>query len=150
MHHLPVTTSGIFLGVLTCLLPRGSVHNLDMLSRWVCIPLPDPPRLLRFLSPHPLPHLPFRLSPVLLYLPLIFSYRTSSTSTRKPSHTFSWLTFVYSFWKRHLKLRSWCNSPCILFLWMIWPPLLLQFFPHDTGMPRCFASLYSSPQSSPP
>ena len=78
MPHLPVTTSGISFGVLQCLSQRVSVHSLGRPSRWVCIPLPDPPWVWRFLSPHPPPHLPCRLSLVLLYLPLIFPYRTSS------------------------------------------------------------------------
>ena len=77
------------------------------------------------------------LSYVLVYLPLIFSYHTSSTSASRPSHTVSWFTFVFSLWKlslhwRHLKLRSWCNSQCILFLWMPRSHLLLQIFPHTS------------------
>ena len=108
-----------------------------MLSRWVCIPLPDTTRACRFLSPHPLPHSPCTLSHVLVYLPLIFSYRTSSTSASRPPHAFSWFTFASSLWKlsllwRHLKLRSWCNSQCILFLWIPRSPLLLQIFPHTS------------------
>ena len=137
MPQLSVTTSGISLGVLPCLSPRVSVHSLDMLSRWVCIPLPDPPRVWRFLSPHPLPHSPSRPSQALLYLPLIFSYRTSSTSARRPPHIFSWSIFVFPLWKlslhwRHLNLRNWCNSPFILFLWIPKPPLLLQIFQHTS------------------
>ena len=70
-----------------------------MFSRWVCIPLPDPPQVWHFFSPHPLPHLPCRLSHVLLYLSLILSYRSSSASARRPPQTFSWFTFVFSLWK---------------------------------------------------
>ena len=36
---------------MPCLPPRVSVHSLGMLSRWVCIPLPDPPQVWHFLSP---------------------------------------------------------------------------------------------------
>ena len=53
-----------------------------MLSRWVCIPLPDPPQVLYFFSPHPLPHLPCRLSQVLLYLSLIFSFEKVCSGLR--------------------------------------------------------------------
>ena len=81
-------------------------------------------------------------------LPLIFSYLTSSTSARKPSHTFSWFTYVFSFWKhslhyRHLNLRSWCKSACILFCGCPGHPCSCRFFHiHHTGMPISCISLF--------
>ena len=102
------------------------------------------PQVLHFFSPHPLPHLPCRLSQVLLYLSLIFSYRTSSTSAPRPPHTFSWFTFVFSLWKLStLRVSSFCVCPGL-------PCSCKSFQIHHTGMPRRIASLYSSLQSSPP
>ena len=131
-------------GVFSCLSPRVSVHSFGMLSRWVYIPLPNPPQVWHFFSPHPLPHLPCRLSHVLLCLSLILSYSTSSAFARRPPHTFSWFTFVFSLWKLStLRISSFCGCPGL-------PCSCRSFQIHHTGMPRRFASLYSSQQSSSP
>ena len=72
-----------------------------------------------------------------------------SLGFRRPPHTFSWFTFVFSLWKvslhwRHLKLRSWCNSPCILFPWRPRFSLLLQIFPHTYITLECLGVLHLS------
>ena len=59
-------------------------------------------------------------------------------------HTFSWFTFVFSLWKLStLRVSSFCGCPGL-------PCSGRSFQIHHTGMPRRFASLYSSLQSSPP
>ena len=75
-----------------------------------------------------------------------FQHLLFADSDRRLPHAFLCVTFVFSLWKlslhrHHLKLKSCCNSPCILFLWMSRPPLLLQIFPHTSQWNASYLSL---------
>ena len=127
IFHLPVKTSGIPYGVFSCLSLRVFVHSLGMLSRWVCMPLPDPPQVWHFFSPHPLPHLPCRLTHVLLYLSLIFDLILPHFQRLRPWATAYLIVVHFCI----LALEAF-NSQCILFLWMPSPTMFLQIFSNSS------------------